>query len=214
MNIAIYNKKLWMSNAVIIASLLLALYFPVDNVIQLLVAHIVFLVALPLLYIHFLLKEKVSAFGISWGKVGEGSLWLALGLIVIGIGLGVLSQFTDILSRFSLPLTLRLSFGLFLLYLAIIGIYIFIFEFFFRGFVLFVWESVLGMKAIVVQTYFFMMFIMLLSYQKTVISLIFITVMALLSGLIATRSRSIVYSFSFSYISAILGIVSVILFVK
>ena len=214
MNIAIHNKKLWMSNAVIVASLLLALYFPVDNVVQLLVAHIVFLVILPLLYIRFLLKEKVSAFGISWGKVGMGSLWLALGLFVVAVGLGMLSQSTDILSRFSLPLTLRLNFGFFLLYLFVIGVYIFIFEFFFRGFVLFVWENVIGMKAVVVQAYFFLMFIMLLSYQKTIISLISITIMALISGFIAARSRSIVYSFSFSYISVILGIASVILFVK
>lgn len=203
-----------MSNAVIVASLLLALYFPIDNVIQLLAVHIVFLVALPLLYIRFLLKEKVSTFGISWGKVGEGSFFLALGLSIIVICLVVLSQHTDILNRFSFPLILRLNFSLFLLYLAIIGVYVFIFEFFFRGFVLFVWEPVIGMKAVVVQACFFIMFSMLLSYQKTAVSLTLVIIMALVSGFIAARSRSIVYSFSFSYISAILGIVSIILFAK
>lgn len=214
MNIALKNKNLWMSNAVMVASLLLALYFPVDNVIQLLVSHIVFLVVLPILYIKFLLKEKITSFGIAWGKVGEGSLWLFLGLIVVAGGLFFLSHATNLLNRFALPLELRLHFGFFLLYLFIIGIYLFIFEFFFRGFVFFVWERVIGKEAIIVQAGFFLIFIMLIPYQKTATALLGVAVMALWSGFLVSRSRSIVYSFSFSYISVILSIVSVILFVK
>ncbi|MDD5083866.1 MAG: hypothetical protein PHT88_02915 [Candidatus Moranbacteria bacterium] len=214
MTLSIHNKQFWMSNAIIVASLLAAAFFPTENAIQSLISDSVFLVILPIFFVKFLLKGDLSEYGFSLGKMLRGSLWMIVLLSGIVAGLAAVIHYTDILARFAVPLSIRVSFLMFLLYLFVTGVYIFIFEFFFRGFVFFVWEKFGGMKAIAMQTLLFMLFLVAGSHGKVDILFLIAIAMAVFSGFLVAQSRSIVYSFLFSYISAILGIASAVLFVK
>ena len=215
MNISLQNKQFWMSNALIIVSLCAALWFPTDNALQALASGVVFLVVLPLLFIKLFLKKTFASFGFSWGNIRQGSVWLIVLLVAIALCLVGIVQFTTMLNQFIVPVSIRSSFSMFLLYIMITGVYIMMFEFFFRGFVFFVWEKVIGIKiALCVQTILFIVFLTVGVRGNVDIFLIVIGAMSLLSGFLVFRSRSIAYSFLFSYISAILGIGSVILFVK
>ncbi len=214
MNISHKQKQFWMSNVVIVISLLGAVLFPAADAIQSIIISIAFLIVLPLLFTYLFLKERLPFLGLSWGNVTQGSLWLATFLSLEVFSLIGLIRYTDALSRFDMPLAVRLSFPLFILFIVVVGIYVFMAEFFFRGFVFSVWQKNIGTKALFAQTTVYLIFLVALSHWKIGASFLVVGIMALLSGFLVIRSRSIVYSFLFSYISVILGIVSIIFFVK
>lgn len=203
-----------MSNTLIVASMLAAAFFPTADAVQALVSESIFLIVLPAVFTRFFLKEKLSSIGLSLGNEVRGGLWLGTLIAVTFLCIALATHYTDILSQFTIPLSVRLSFLVFLIYTLIAGMYIFIFEFFFRGFVFFVWERVVGINAIFIQTVFFMVFFLLASYGKVSAPFFIMSVMAIGSGLLVERSRSILYSFLFSYISVILGVGSILFFVK
>lgn len=213
-NIPIYNKRLWMSNVIIAAGLLATFFFPTESGTQAMIAGFGFLVVLPLLYTRFFLREKLSFLGVSWGDVTRGSIWLGLFLAAFAGSLFAVARYTSLLSRFSVPVSVRESFLMLLVYIALVGIYVFLFEFFFRGFVMAVWTKAFGPKSIIMQAVLSSVFALVSSHGKVDLSFVVVFVMAICSGFIAFVSRSVWYPFFFSYISAILGIVMVLVFVK
>lgn len=208
-------KKFWMSIVVAIMGVSATMLFPTDDGVQDLLAGIVFLCLLPWLYVKFFLKEGVANFGFSMGKVGIGIFSAVSGIMFSIILVGFMVHFDMLAQYFTVPLSVKLSFLSFLIFVSILGVYIGIMELFFRGFVQSVLENRFGaVTAIFGQTLF--MCILVLISNKLDISFItgLIALSALISGFIRYYSRSVLYSFIFSCISAILGVVSIIMFVK
>lgn len=213
MSMMITQRQWWMSNVVIVASVLAVKLFPTHDSIESLLAGFVFLVVLPYLFVRMFLKQKIADFGWSFGNVTQGIIWLIVGLLIAIGGIVTAVHYSVIGSYFVVPASARLSFLMFLVYIGIAGMYIFILEFFFRGFVLNLWKNALGNYAILAQGILFIIMVIVASRQFTLLTTA-IFAMSLMSGAVVARSQSILYSFIFSYISVILGIVSIIMFVK
>ncbi|PJA89355.1 MAG: hypothetical protein CO138_00930, partial [Candidatus Moranbacteria bacterium CG_4_9_14_3_um_filter_33_15] len=62
----------------IVACLLLSFFFPSKSEIQNLIGNLFFLVIAPILYIKFVLKEKINQFGLNLKNKKEGFLWGSL----------------------------------------------------------------------------------------------------------------------------------------
>lgn len=214
MGFALHNKSLWMSVSVSIVGIIATLFFPTDGGIQKLVSTALFLVAMPLLYIHFFERGNYEQYGVSLGRIFRGMTALVIALVCTVLVLWGLHAYTDVLTRVSLPMIIRQQFWMFVLYVVVAGIYIGIFEFFFRGFVLCMWEKKSRIGAIGIQGILFSSMLVVQSQFRIDELTIAMIGMAFVSGCIALISRSFLYSFLFSYISAILGIVSVFVFVQ
>jgi membrane protease YdiL (CAAX protease family) len=202
-----------MSNVIIVASLLGVMFFPTDGGFQTIIATITFLIILPVLFIRFFLKEELSLFGTSWGNVTQGMFWLVLSLIFVIGSFAGLYRYTSVLSQINVPLLIRQSFSVFLIYAVSTAILFGAQEFFFRGFILNVYRKIFGYKAIAAQA----IFAIILSLVKTNglgIETGIISLFAMYSGWMAYRSQSIWYSFLFFLTSAILGIAVVLVFIK
>lgn len=214
MNIVVQNKQLWMSNSIVVASLVLVAFFPIDDGFQSMIASVAFLVVLPVLFIHVFLKEKTAAFGVSWGKVTQGVVWLTLFLLIV-VGMFVVAyKYTNAFLQTTIPFSVQSSFSSFLIYITILGILIASQEFFFRGFVLNIWKKTLGYRAIFVQAAFSLVLSMIRSHGHIEFRTLVIAAFSLCAGWIAYRSQSIWYSFFFFFISAILGVAMVLVFVR
>lgn len=202
-----------MSNAVIAATLLAVAFFPTNGGFQSLAADIAFLAVLPVVFIRFFLKEKLSVFGVSWGDMGKGIAWSGALLVSAGIVFVGIIRFTDLAAHVLLPLSIRTSFLLFLIYILLAGIYVALYAFFFCGFMLSVWRR-LGYRAIVVQSFLATMLLVVRSDWRASADAAAVFAFALCSGWIAFRSRSVWYPFFFFFISVILGISMVLVSVK
>lgn len=213
-HVSLQHKQFWMSNALIVASLLFAALFPTDGGFQSVVSVIAFLVVLPTIFIRFFLREKLSDFGVSWGNMMQGMSWLAVSLLVVAGSFAVLQHFTDVLSHIQIPLSVRRNFAVFLIYLVSTGIFLAVQEFFFRGFILNTYKKVFGYAAIFAQIVFSVLFLLIKTQGSVGIDTIVVSILSLYSGWIAYRSRSIWYSFFFFFISAILGMAIVLVFIK
>lgn len=208
------NKQLWMSNVLIIVCLAATAFFPTDGGFQSMVASLAFLVLLPILFIRFFLRRPLADFGVSWGDAIQGMLWLVAFLVVIIVLFVWAHQYTDSLLRDQIPLSVRSGFSSFLIYISIAGLLLAAQEFFFRGFVLNVWKTTIGSGAILAQMLFSLVLPLVASRGLPGVGTLSIAILSLCSGWIAYRSRSIWYSFFFFFISAILGISMVLVFVR
>lgn len=214
MNISVRNKQLWMSNVVIAASLVAAAFFPTDGGFQSMISSIAFLVVLPILFIRFFLREEVSDFGVTWGNVQQGLIWLITLLVVI-VTLFVWAQrYTDALLQGDVPLSVRSNFAMFLVYIFVAGILLAAQEFFLRGFALNIWKRTIGLGAIPAQAMLSMVLPIVKSRGHIGLDTLMLVVFSLYTGWMAYRSRSIWYSFFFFFISAILGILMILVFAK
>lgn len=199
------DKELIISSALIILCLLLAIAFPADkgSSLQIFTKGIFFLVVIPSLYIKIILKKNLSDFGLNLGCKKEGLVW-ALGVITI---LLILSYFISKIpgagQNYKIPAYVAGNFWLFLSYeLILINIFLFSYEFFWRGFVLFTFSPRLGPWAIAIQATLFIVFSLVnndFSWKYYSLPLLSIA-----SGVISYKSKSLIYSYVMSLVFIII----------
>lgn len=211
--LAVKNKKIWMGTSVALLSLLMVAIFPKTNGFQGLMINAVFLFLLPIIFIRFFLRQKLNDFGLGLGDVSKGVFWFVIMLIAVGGIMFVAFHSLEVFSKITIPLSIRSSFVLFLIYIALLGVYWFLYEFFFRGFVLMLWKDILGYKAIFAQSVLHVIFFVVTSsHWKVDMTVVIPIAFSLCSGWIAFRSRSMLFSFLFSFISVILGVSLLLVF--
>jgi membrane protease YdiL (CAAX protease family) len=197
-------KRFAITGSAILVSLLLCYSFPTDarlnQSLQSVMVGIAFFLIVPVLYVKMVLKEPLGSLGFqrSHRKFGWASVILtvipALAVLV------VLVKTSSVGGQYHLPLFATQSFPLFLLYeLFLVGALVFLYEVFFRGFVMLLWLKDFGFGSALFQAVFFIGSYAILrggvSWQDVPL---FFT--AVISGFVAFYTKSIWYSFSASWL--------------
>jgi len=197
------NKEIIITSAVIVFCLLLSLFFPVQNSIQLLTRNIFFLIIVPILYYKLILKKNISNFGLTLGDKKAGIIWGFLMFFVILVIFFLLYSYTDFKKNYLLSSYIVHNFWIFLLYeLILANIFVFIQEFFWRGFVLLYFSKKIGLLAILLQ--FFLYVLILIPTGNSFWQMAPTLVISLFSGIIVYKSRSIFYSWAIALFSLVI----------
>ena len=185
---------------VALVCILLFSFFPVKNLFQEIVLSLVFLLLVPYLYIRIILKKKISEFGFRISKWKEGFFIMPACFLVMGIFMYLIFNYTTFKETYFLgDYKLVNNFWYFFVYEFIaVNFFIFLYEAFFRGFLMFYFKSSFDILAVFIQFLLFLVFLDLM--ERLSMDYIFYIMTALLGGLIAYKSKSLVYSYLFSII--------------
>ena len=176
------------------ACLLLSFFFPSKNEIQNLIGNLFFLVIAPILYIKFILKEKISQFGLNLKNKREGFLWGSLMFILSCATMYLLMTKTSFLSSYEVLVSMTKDFSIFLLMtLVFFNFILFIQEYFFHGFILSFFSLYIGKWAILIQ--FGIYFLTILIFKQNLWNFFPSLILSLTGGVTAYRTQSMVYSY-------------------
>ena len=157
------------------------------------------LLLLPMLVVKFVVKGRLRDYGcrLSNGKLGWG---FALGgwLLMIPVLLLVVYLFPAFQAKYPLNKLAATSWKTLLLYELAYGAYLFAWEFFFRGFMLFGLEKRFGNYSILIQTIPFAV----MHYSKPFPEAIGSIVAGLLLGAVAFETRSFIYGAALHWLVA------------
>lgn len=197
-----YKEEI-ITSCVIVFCLLLSVFFPVQNSIQLLTRNIFFLVIVPILYYKLVLKKNISNFGLTLGNKKAGILWGILMFFAILLTFFLLYLYTDFKKNYLLSSYIVHNFWIFLIYeLILANVFIFIQEFFWRGFILLYFSKKIDFFAIFLQ--FFLYTLILIPTENSFWQMAPTLVISLFSGIIVYKSRSIFYSWAASLFSLVI----------
>lgn len=209
------NRRFLGMNALLVAGIFLALFFPVSGTAeQFLLAFSVYF-ALPALFVRFVLRESLSKYGCSWGKFGivVNIIWIFSGASLFGVFVWSVLHFTSfgqefLISSQSSLAALHRDFLIFLGSLAFLAWFIFLKEVFFRGFFLLLWKRFLLWKSFV--AHFLLVAIVsaqelhVFAHADNRVTFLFTLAWSTIASIIAFVTESVFVSFCFSLFSAIL----------
>ncbi|MDO9231231.1 MAG: hypothetical protein Q7U36_01970 [bacterium] len=199
----IENKEIATTSLVIVFCLLLSLFFPVQNSAQLLTRNIFFLIIVPILYYKFILKKNISTFGLTLGNKQAGIFWGILLFLATLLTFFMLYTYTDFRKNYLLSSYVVHNFWIFLLYeLILANLFVFIQEFFWRGFILLYFSKKIGLLSIFLQ--FFLFVLILIPTGNSFWQMTPTLVISLFSGIIVYKSRSIFYSWIVALFSLVI----------
>jgi membrane protease YdiL (CAAX protease family) len=172
----------------------------------------VFFVIIPIIFNKLILKRKLSSIGLGIGSWKQGVIWGGICLIAGGIILFGSIYFFNFLKHYTIQAIIAQNYKNFLFYEFVYVLpIVFVYEFFFRGFIMLTIEIKTYYWAIVAQALVF--FILILATKSFVWALFPYIIGAPLAGIVAYKSRSIFYSTGFQFIMIIIldaGIVRLI----
>jgi len=189
------NKEIIVTVFFIVASLFLYTIFNGENIFQKTIISLVFFVVLPILFNKFILKGAIDLFGLRIGDWRQGILWSFYSLIVVSFIFFIISKYLGFFNHYAAPFFIVIDFGKFLLYeFAVVAVLIAVYEFYFRGFVMFVFKANFKYWAILIQTLIFVALV--LSARDSVVFYMFLPylIFAPFAGFVAYKSKSILYS--------------------
>ncbi len=177
-----------------LVSLFMYAIFPVENSFQQVVVMLFFFVVFPLLFNKLFLKRKVESYGLQIGDWKKGLLWTFYSLILIGLIFFVSLNYFSFLKNYSVPSYVVNNFGNFILYeFTLVVLFVAIYEFYFRGFILFVFESNIKHWTILAQAILFLILVLIIG-GESIYQFFPYLVFAPFAGVVAYKSRSIIYS--------------------
>lgn len=196
----LFDTEMVVTFTVALVCMLLFSFFPVKNPFQEVVLSLVFFFLVPYLYIKIILKKKMFEFGFQLTKWKEGFIFMMFCFFVMGIFFYLVFNYTDFESVYFLgKYKLVNSFWYLLIYeFLVVNLFVLLYESFFRGFLMFYFKKKFDVYAVFIQFLMFLIFLDLL--ERLSLDYIFYIMTALLSGLIAYKSKSLVYSYFFSII--------------
>lgn len=185
---------------VIVLCMVLFSFFPTRDSFQKVVLSLVFLFLVPYLYIRVVLKDKLKNFGFNFNKWIGGFWIMPICFILAGGFFYLVFNYTDFKESYYLGKykLIKNFWYLFFYEFLLVNLFVLLYEFFFRGFIMFYFEKKFGFYTVFVQFLFFILFLDILELLN--LDYIFYVFTALLAGLIAYKSRSLVYSYFFSII--------------
>lgn len=185
------------SSVVILLCLSLSVSFPTQGSLQIFSNAFFFLFLLPVLYIKIILKQDLADFGLNLQNKSLGLLWGVSMLVVSFLVIFFLIHFYKFEQNYLIPAYLAQNFWSFLFYeLALVNFLLFIQEFFFKGFFLFLFTQRFGLWSIFLQTLLFVLFINItqgLHWQITPMLILSVT-----GGFVTYKSKSFIYSYVMS----------------
>lgn len=198
-----FSTELYATGAVIAACLFFVGYFPKDDIFQEVVVGTFFFLIVPALYSKIILKKGLKDLGVETGDWKSGIMWIAISAVMLFLIYYILFHYTSFADKYSLPARAAAEFKYFVLYeILVVGFISALYEFFFRGFVMFIFKERFGQLAIVIQA---VVFLLLLAFSGSRdFSMVPLLVVSLFSGLTAYRSESLIYSFAVSLLSVVI----------
>lgn len=199
-NFFLHNQREILIGFCALLAMLVSLIFPSNLFGESFWSSFFLFLLFPFLAIIFILKEPLENFGVSWGKPRVGILWGSIAAaIFILIGFFLVTK-PELMDQLSLARGIAGSFWYFLFFELAIALPLhFFWEFFFRGFIQFGLEKKLGAYSLFLQA--MLQSVLTLRGSWLLSSLILSSSLA--AGLIARQSRSIFYSFIFSWIISV-----------
>ncbi len=191
------NQEMLVSFGVALFCFFSSSFFPTQNTAQLITKSLFFLVLLPSLYIKIILKKNLADFG--WNLRNKKTTVYWCSSITIGtlFLFYLMIKFTQFMPGYTIETYLKNSFWLFLVYeLIITNFRVFVFSYFFQGFILSIFQEKLGSLAIAIQAgLFFALFFLTntISWQTAPFILLSIT-----AGFLAYKTKSFFYSYFMS----------------
>ncbi len=177
-----------------LASLCVYAIFPVENSFQQIVTMLVFFVIFPLMFNGFFLKRKLSSYGLQFGDRKQGLLWGLYSIIAVTFILFVSLKYFSFLKNYGVPDFTINNFNNFLLYeFTLVILFVATYEFYFRGFILSIFKSNLKYWTILLQSLLFLVLVLLIGRESLYQFLPYL-IFAPFAGLIAYKSKSIIYS--------------------
>lgn len=189
----IKNIELFSVSIFIFCLLLTHKIFPTVNLFQEMVASLSFFVVLPVLYTKFILKKNIKSFGFISGDLKSGIIWSSVSLFVAFLLMYIAINYSQFLDKYIFPNEIASSFSSFLIYelFAVVGV-IFIYDFFFRGFIISQFREVFNYWSILFQ---WSIFVILVFFQGFSWQFLPFMVFAPFSGYILLKSQSLFYGF-------------------
>lgn len=195
MGFFVLNKKEIITSIFAILCLVGYVFFPANGSFQYKAVALIFLLILPFLYNKYFLKDKNIFKNIEIGDWKAGLKYLSIGMIGSFLIIYLLFKYTDLAGHYFLPSGIKNDFGNFLAYeLTGVAFTVFLYEFFFRGFIMFHFRELFKKWAILIQFVFFLILILMLwnlPYWFYITYLVF----APFAGWIAYKTNSFLYSF-------------------
>ena len=206
------TKELTITLFFVLVLLVVYGFFPVKNSFQQLIVVAVFFVIIPIIFNKFILKRNLCDIGFGVGDWRQGLLWSGICLIAAGIIFFSSIYFFNFLKHYTIQAVIVQNYKNFLFYEFVYVLpIVFMYEFFFRGFIMLTTRIKIYYWAIVVQALIF--FILTIATKSFVWALFPYIIGAPLAGIVAYKSRSIFYSTGFQFIVILLldaGIVRLI----
>lgn len=196
-----------------VASLGLFFSFPTSGVLQEMISSIIFLIVFPLTTIHFIFKKPLREYGIIWIPGTRNFLTLFLALAGSLGALYAACYVFPAIRNYQVPMGIAENFWFFLLYAMVISVVsAAVYEVVFRAVIFQSWARSFGAIAIVAQ---FAMLTLLLAFTEGVQWVSFpVLLSALISGAVMYRTKSLFFSFLFSWLFGIMGDVLIIYFFR
>jgi len=198
------NKKDIISILMMIFCLAMIKLFPEKDYFQKLIVSVTFLLAVPALYIKIVLKEDLKNFGLRAENWKQGIIWIFLSLAGSLLILTLLYQYAGLAEKYYVPQNVIQNFRLFVFYeIVIAGFFLILYEFFFRGFIMFSFLKKWKAVAIILQFSAFLLFLIITKdfnwgFTNYIIASFF-------SGVVIYKSRSLLYSYLFSLLFIIIS---------
>lgn len=193
-NLLIQWKEELMSALIILVCLVLAFVFPANGLLQQFTSTLVFLLILPILYIKLILKKPFSFFGFSLKNKDVGFLWGGIMLAISLLTAFLLITFTSLKTNYFLSPEIMNNFWIFLVYeLIFVNSIFFMYEFFFKGFVLFSFIKKFSYWSILFSVLFYATVSTINSGMKWQLAPALI--LSITGNIVAYKSRSFIYSY-------------------
>lgn len=192
--------------SIVLICMLLFSFFPIErNYFQEIAISLTFLFFVPFLYIRVILKKKLVDFGFQIVKWKEGFWIMPICFLIMGFLFYIVFKYTNFKEQYFLgDYEMTSSFlYLFVYEFIAVNLIVFLYEVFFRGFIMFYFKDKLDIYSVFVQFVIFLIFLYMLGEFS--LDYIFYMVTALLAGLIAFKSKSLLYSYLFSIIVLIVS---------
>jgi membrane protease YdiL (CAAX protease family) len=210
-NVFLEWKEELLTLVVAISCLALFSLFPTQGLLEEITVGLFFLALIPFLYIKLILKKKMAAFGWQVGNRKKGLLFGGTGFLLSLLIFYILLNYSPFLKYYTLPETIRQNFWLFLGYeFLLTAFFLALYEFFFRGFLLFSFVPKLNQVAPFFQFACLFLFFALTSNLLWSNALYVIT--GFFSGWTAFKSQSLIYSFLSSFLFILIADALVIKF--
>lgn len=188
------SKQNIVTSIFILVSLLVYGFFPTNDSFQQIITMLVFFVILPMLFSKFILKNDFDVFNITIGNWKQGLIWSGYSLLCVGFIFIIAVNFFDFFKYYSVPVVITESFIKFIIYeFTITILFVAIYEFYLRGFVMFAFESTFKYWAIFLQALLFLILFLSMGGASVYLFLPYL-IFAPFAGWIAYKSRSILYS--------------------
>jgi membrane protease YdiL (CAAX protease family) len=193
--------------------LLVYVFFPINNTFQQILIMVVFFGIVPILFNKIIFKKELKDIGLGIGDWKQGFFWSGIFIITVLVLLFISSYFFGFLKYYNIPNVIVYDFREFIWYeITTVIFLIFIYEFFFRGFIMLNIKKVFSFWAILAQMVIFVGLIFFTSdYVWTLAPYI---VFSILSGVIVYKSQSIFYSVLAQFLMMIILDASMVYFIR